>query len=285
MPGPPPAGLEALAAALRAGDDLPTALERAGGWLPSLDRALIAAGAEAGRLPDVMRRLATRHEDVVRVRVALALAAAYPIAILHLGALAFPVQRVVTEGVGAYAAAVLQLLVPLWCLAGVGVVAVRLRLRPAMVLLDLLPFVGGHRRARALADLAFVLEALMAAGVRVDRAWIAAARASEDRRLVRVAQAVAGAVEQGQPVAPVLSGRREVPPLFAEYYRTGEATGRLDDALMRLHHQFSDTAATQLKVAGMAYPALLFALVAAWVAIRVVLFYAGYFRQLDTMAP
>lgn len=283
MPGPPAAGIEALASDLNAGETLPVALERSGRWLPTLDRQVIAAAAEAGRLPDALRRLAARHASIVRTRIALALATAYPVVVLHLGALAFPIQVVVTDGVIAYAAAVARVLVPLWLAVAAAFVAIRLRWRVALGVLDLLPFVRAHRRARGLADLAFALETLLTAGVRIDRAWQLAATATDDRRLDAVARAAMAAVGRGEAVAPVLAVRREIPRLFAEYYRTGESTGRLDDALARLQLQFSDTASMQLKLAGMAYPALLFAAVAAWVAVRIVLFYAGHFRQIEDL--
>lgn len=284
MPGPPAAGLAALAASLQAGESLAGALERAGQWLPAVDRQLILAGAESGRLPDALRRLAARHEAVVRTQVGMMLAAAYPVGVLHFGALAFPVQRLFAGGgLAGYLAAVAQVLVPLWGIVVVFALAVRARWRPALALLDVLPLVGGFRRARALADLAFVLDALVVAGVRIDRAWQQAGGAVDDRRLGAVSAAAAEAVMRGEPVAPVLAGRSEIPPLFVEYYRTGETTGRLDEALQALQRQFSDTAATRLKLAALAYPAVLFAGVALWVAVRVVQFYAGYFRQIDEM--
>lgn len=273
-----------MAARLDAGDSLDEALERAGEWLPAVDRHLIAAGACAGRLPDVLRRLAARHEAVVRTQVGLLLAAAYPLGVLHFGALALPLPVLVSGGgLPAYLATVAQVLGPLWLLVGFFVLALRARLRPALAVLDVLPFVGGFRRARARADLAFVLEALIVAGVRVDAAWLQAAGATGDRRLERVAAAAAEAVRRGEPVAPVLAGRSDLPPLFAEFYRSGEMTGRLDEALQTLQRQFSDTASTQLKLAGIVYPAIVFLGVAVWVGLRVVLFYAGYFRQIDEM--
>lgn len=284
MPGPPAAGVAALAARLQAGDSLKDALDQAGAWLPAVDRQLIVSGAQAGRLPDAMRRLAARHEAVVRSQLGVALASAYPIAVLHLGALAFPIQLLVAgEGLGAYLAAVAGVLVPIWALMIVVVLAIRARLRPMLALLDLLPLIGGFRRARALADLAFVLEALVVAGARIDLAWLHAGIAAGDRRLEPVAMAAAEAVQRGEPVAPVLVTRAEIPPLFAEYYRTGETTGKLDESLQILQRQFSDTAQTRLKLATMAYPSLLFVGVALWVAVKVVLFYAGYFRQIDQM--
>lgn len=267
---------------LAAGDDIPTALDRGGQWLPEVDRQLIGAGAAAGRLPEVMRRLAARHQEISKARAATLLATLYPLAIAHLGALAFPIAKLVNgAGSAAYLAAVFKVLAPFWIVVLLATAAVRLRLRPALVLLDVLPFVGGYRRNRALADLAYVLEAQLTAGIRLDVAWLRAAQATEDRRLDAVAIAVATSIQQGHAVGPVLAGRRELPHLFADFYVAGETTGTLDENLRHIQRYFGDVAATRLKTAMLVYPALLFVVVAAWVIVQVVLFYTGLFNQYD----
>lgn len=284
MPGPAPAALAALSARLRAGDPLNEALERGGAWLPAADRRIIGAGAQSGRLPDALRRLANRHEAVVRARTAMMLAAAYPVALVHLGALAFPIQKLVDgSGAGAYLASVFALLVPLWLLALLAGIAISTGWRPAIAVLDRLPLIGGFRRARALADLAFVLEALIVAGVRIDVAWLHAGIAAGDRRLEGVAIAAAEAVGRGEPVGPVLATCAPIPPLFTEFYRTGESSGRLDESLQTLQRQFSENAGHRLKAAAVVYPAVLLVFVAGWVAVRVVQFYAGYFSGLEAL--
>ncbi len=284
MPGPPPSAVDGLAARLRAGEGLADALESAGTWLPVVDRRIIAAGAQSGRLPDALRRLATRHEAVARARTAMLLASAYPVALVHLGAFAFPIQKLVDgSGVAAYLAAVFVVLVPLWLAAVLALAAARRKLRPVLAVLDRLPLIGGFRRARALADLAFVLEALVVAGVRVDVAWLHAGIAAGDRRLELAAIAAADAVQRGEPVGPVLGARAEIPPLFTEYYRTGELSGRLDEALQAIQRQFSESAGHRLRAASIAYPAALLAVVAGWVIVRIVQFYAGYFAGLEAL--
>lgn len=284
IPGPSARGRAEIARRLRLGDGLDAALDGASDWLPRIDRELMRAGANSGRLPDALRRLAARHHAAARAQVGILLAIAYPVALVHLGACAFPVQMLVDgRGAGAYALAVARLLVPLWVVAAAFGLAVRAGARPAIALLDFLPLVGGFRRARALADLAFALEALVVAGTRIDLAWLHAGMAAGDHRLEPVAIAAAESVQRGDPVSPVLVGRREIPTLFAEFYRTGEATGRLDEALRSIQQHFSDTAATKLRIVGMVYPAILFMLVAGWVAARVVMFYADYFRQIEDL--
>ena len=284
MPGPPAPARAALATRLQAGEGLAEALEREARWLPSVDRQVIVCGAQAGRLPEALRRLAQRHEARVRAGTGIALAVLYPVALIHLGALAFPIQKLVDgSGLAAYGEALAWVLVPLWACGAAVAIAYRAGFRPLFELLNVMAVLGGFRRARALADLAFVLEALVVAGVRIDIAWLQAGIATGDRRLEPVAMSAAESVQRGEPVSPILAARREIPSLFAEYYRTGETSGRLDDSLRAIQNHFSDTAATKLKIVGMVYPALIFMAVAVWVAAKIVLFYAGHFQRYEEL--
>jgi len=283
--GPAAQGRAALAASLRGGASLEEALEREGLWLPQVDRCLMIAGSRAGRLPEVCRRLAERHGTRVRTQRALAFTAAYPLAVLHFGAVALPLVNLVNgNGWGVYLSAVSIVLGPVWMLGGLIAWGMAARSRAVKSLLDAVPFVGGYRKAQALADLAFVLEAHLSAGTRVDAAWALAGAASGDQRLRRVARVVGSAIERGEPVAPTLALGSEVPMLFAEYYRNGELTGRLDEALRNAQRHFSESASARLRLAGMVYPALLFLGVAIWVAARVVVFYSDYFGQIERMS-
>jgi len=274
-----------LVDALGAGLPLDEALARGGAWLPRLDRELIAAGTAAGRTPEMLRRLAARHEAAARARRQVLAASAYPLIVAHLAAFALPVAVLMQgAGVEAYLPAVLKVLIPLWGAVAVLAWAARRRLRPLMAVLDVLPGIGGYRRYRALADLAFVLQAQVMAGIRLDEAWRRAARASGDTRLEAVAGKVAETVRAGLPVSLALAGeRRSLPAPFAEFWENGERTGALESALAHLYRHFGDLAARRLAAASFAYPKVLFAAVAIWVAVQALQFYAGYFQQLEEL--
>jgi type II secretory pathway component PulF len=284
IPGPPTAARESWRQRLLAGEDVATSMENGARWLPAVDRQLIAVAASAGRLPEVVRRLAKRHEDASRATRAAVMASLYPLAVAHLAVLVFPIGTLVGGGgLGAYAWAVGRLLLPLWVVLSLAVVGTLRRWRVVTVLLDTLPLVGGFRRYRALADLAFVLEAQVTAGVRLDVAWLQAAVAAGDQRLEAVAIAASEAVQRGAAVSTVLAGRRELPAPFFDFYANGEQTGQLDASLGALQRHFADAARGRLTAAAVAYPMILFLLVAVSVAVAIIRFYAAYFRQFDEL--
>lgn len=281
--GPSPALRAELQARLVAGDGIAEALERGGAWLPEIDRHLMAAGAEAGRLPEIVRRLGIRHEEATRAAMTTLATALYPLGVAHVGIVALPLSEFFNGG-GAisYASQVGQVLVPLWVVVAVAWMGFRRRWAIVGFVLNVLPFIGGSRRNRALADLALVLEAQLVAGIRLDVAWLQAAVAAGDRRLEPVAVAAAEAVQRGEPIGPVLVGRRELPAPFADFYMNGEQTGRLDDSLRHVQAEFQRRSKVSLRVAAVAYPALLFVAVGAWVVFRIFSFWLGHFRALES---
>ncbi len=284
MGGPPAALREEFRGRLLAGDPLDEALARGASWLPAIDRQLIEAGAHAGRVPEMLRRLARRHEEAAASRRQALAASLYPALVAHFAVVAIPIRLLVLEpDLAAYAWAVLKILIPAWILVAAFVVAFRRRFAPAVAVVDGLPWIRAHRRARALADLTAVLAAQVDAGLRLDVAWLQAALASGDRRLEPLAIEVAEAVQQGRAVSSVITGRPELPSPFAEFWATGEETGRLAENLAHLHRHFADLASRALATAAFAYPKILFGLVTIWVATQVVGFYAGYFRQIQEM--
>ncbi|MGH8017732.1 MAG: type II secretion system F family protein, partial [Opitutaceae bacterium] len=170
-----PARREVLLARLRAGESIEDSILHGAPWIPDLDRQLIAAGAVSGRLPEMLRRLAAKHEEGVRASRRALMATLYPLAVAHFAVLAFPIKVAIVDGdLMAYGWAVLKILIPFWLLGLGFFFAVKQRFRPAMAVLDFLPLVGGYRRARAIADLAFVLETQVVAGISLDVAWLRA---------------------------------------------------------------------------------------------------------------
>src|SRR5690606_7639952 len=85
--GPPAALRAALQARLVAGEPLGEALERSATWLPAVDRQLMTAAHASGRLPEILRRISARHEEVARATGLAVGAAIYPLILVHVAVL------------------------------------------------------------------------------------------------------------------------------------------------------------------------------------------------------
>ncbi len=283
--GPRPDARSAMVGRLRGGAALTAELAAAGGaWLPPVDAHLLAAGAEGGRLPETCRRLAAYHEGVARLAGRAVLAALYPLAVLHLGAVVLPLRELVLGSAWLYAKQVLAVLVPLWLAA--AAVFIVLGRHPGLRrrVLACLPWVAGFQRARDLGVLAAVLEAHVANGLPAAAAWRAAGAATGAPVLEALGQRLAAEAEAGRPPGPALAGERVVPAEFTHAYRTGEQSGRLDESLGWLARRYEEEAGRKLGLVALWYPQLLLLAVAAWVGVAVVSLYAGYLRELLRIA-
>ena len=279
--GPRADARAAMVERLRGGAALAGELAAAGGaWLPLVDAQLLAAGAEGGRLPETCRRLAAYHEGVARLTGRAVLAALYPLAVLHLGAVVLPLKELVLGSAWLYARQVLVVLVPLWL--ALAVVFIVLGRHPGLRrrVFACLPWVAGYQRARDLGVLAAVLEVHVANGLPAAAAWRAAGAATGAPVLEALGQRLAAEAEAGRPPGLALAGEGAVPPEFAHAYRTGEQSGRLDESLGWLARRHEEEAGRQLGLAALWYPQFVLLAVAAWVAVTVVALYANYLKEI-----
>lgn len=278
--GPAPAERIALVERLQHGSRLADELAAAGAWLPVVDRHLLLAGAEAGRLPATCRRLAAHHEGVARLMGRATLATLYPLAVVHLGAVALPLKHLVLGSAAVYAKQVALVLVPLW-LVGAAVVLILVR-HPGVRrgLFACLPWVAGYQRARDLGVLAAVLEGYVANGLSPVTAWTMAGNATGSPKLATLGQRMAAEAEAGRQPGLLLSREPAVPVEFAQAYRTGEQSGRLDESLAWLARRYGEEAERKLTLVSLWYPQFVFLLVALWVAVNVVLMYSGYVNDM-----
>lgn len=277
--GPAPAARAVMVERLRGGATWPGELAAAV-WLPSVDRHLLSAGAEAGRLPAACRRLAVQHETVARLTGRAVLATLYPLAVVHLGAVLLPLRELVLGSAAAYARQVALVLVPLWLvllgarLAGQQFPGLRRRV------FAVLPGVAGYQRARDLGVLAAVLEGYVANGLSPVVAWAMAGAATGAPRLQALGARLAAEAEAGRQPGLALVHERTVPAEFAQAYRSGEQSGRLDESLGWLARRYAEEAERCLTHVSLWYPMLALLAVAGWVGASIVSIYSGYLTDL-----
>ncbi len=273
--GPCPRERAAVGARLRNGaavvDELAAAV-----WLPASDAHLLVAGATAGQLPAMCRRLAAYREGVARLTGRAVLATLYPLAVVHLGAVLLPLQHLVLGSPLEYGRQVGAVLVPLWVVLAAAWVALRQWGGVRRRVFALLPWVGGFQRARDLAVLASVLEGYVGCGLSPVTAWTMAGRATGAPALEALGRRMAAEAEAGRQPGPALMRERALPTEFAQAYRTGEQSGRLDEQLGWLARRYQEEAERKLMHVSLWYPQAALLGVAAWVAVNIVRVYAGY---------
>jgi general secretion pathway protein F len=256
--------LAAVRGDVLAGQSLARSLARHPSTFPELYRTLVDAGERAGRLPDVLLRLADYTEDSAALRGKVLLAFVYPALVTLVavtvvsGLLVFVVPQVVrvfenshqtlplltqaliavsgfVRGWGVYVVAAL-VIASLLLRAALREPATRARWH--LVLLRL-PFVGTLHRSLNAARLASTLAILVSSRVPL-RTALRAGEGTVSNLPMRAALAEAGQrVEQGSTLARALGASQLFPPLMVHMIASGEASGKLAEMLERTATQQS----------------------------------------------
>jgi len=268
------AAVRGLGQAVRRGQPLSEGMGRNESFWNGFEIDSLAAGERAGRLPEVLRRLAEYFEIRGRTRQRIVSALIYPWLVLNLAILLPPLYLLVGDGIGTYLAWVVPLLVALYG-GGAAIwwtVARGARGDSAERLLLSLPLIGQILRELALADYAFVFGILVATGAPLTEALARAARKCRRTRWRAAGGRVAAAVGEGAAIHEALAREPDVfPRSFVEAVRVGEATGTLDHVLMRSERAARHQVERELERLFVILPVLGYAvagIVVAWVAIR-----------------
>lgn len=275
--------LSGVRAALAAGEDVGGAFARAPG-VGVFEAAVVEAGSTAGALPEAFEDLADLCEERARAKARAVLALAYPLFLLHAAVFLPSCGTLVAEhgGLGAY---LLETLLPLLGLYGAAAALwacfallgrVRPRLREKLLLS--VPVVGAMVRAGALAVGLRALGVLYRSGVPLGRSLARAAEATPSLLLREVFDRAASAVSRGEDLAQAFAREGDLlPGDVRDLVATGSRTGELDTMLERAAGLMKERAAAARTLLLVLLGGGAFALVAVFVAVRVIGFYADLY--------
>jgi type II secretory pathway component PulF len=125
----------------------------------------------------------------------------------------------------------------------------------------------------ALSRLAASLESLTNAGVPVMKSWDLAARTSGSPHLGRQIQAWLPQLESGLTPADMTTQIRYFPEMFANLYRTGEISGKIDETLIRLRDYYQEEGFRTLRLFTRIMNGTIYGLLVLLVAYNVISFY------------
>lgn len=275
---------------LRSGETFGESLARSGNWLSSFDVALVQAGEQSGRLPDVFRVLSAYYAQRAQLARQVIGFVAYPLLVFHVAILIFPIDTFTALILkGALVPFILQKLCILLPVYGFA-----LFLASAMQstrgetwrsgierFTSAIPVLGQARRSLAIARLSLALDALLNAGVGMIESWDIAAAASGSPRLRRIVARFRPEMLAGRPPSEMVFSHSEFPRHFASLYHSGEISGRLDDSLKRSYAMFEDEGSRKLRAFIFGLAGVLVGCVMLFAAWNIIRFYVGYFQQID----
>jgi general secretion pathway protein F len=276
-----------IAASLRShvasGESLPSALARYPRTFSPLYRGLVGAGAETGRLAEVLSRLADYLEAREALRQKVILALIYPavVTIIAFAVIAVLVAYVVPQVVSVYqqsrqtlpwltqaliaTSAFVRATAWAWlAVLAVALVAFAIALRrPAFragwhAFLLRLPVVGRLLRSLDTARFASTLAILTASGAPLLRSLDAAADVVQRIPLREAAGRAAALVREGVTLSRALREQKVFPPVLVHLVANGEQSGRLATMLERAAGELERDAERRLAwLAALLQPALI----------------------------
>jgi len=271
-------------------------MTRVQGWLPEFDIALLSVGEESGHLDASFKLLADYYAiraGIIRDTIA---GLVITTVTLHVFLLIFPLGLLISFVQGIFDNDYTQCLPFLVEKAAVfgtlyGTVLLLIyacqgkrgeRWRSIMEsFIGLIPLLGTARKYLALSRLAAALEALIGAGVSIVKSWELAGAASGSPRLRREISDWKTRIESGTTPADLVNQSRCFPQIFANLYSTAEQSGKLDDALARLHTYFQEEGFRTLRVFTRLMNGTIYGLVVLLVAYNVIRFWMNYFGQIS----
>jgi len=265
------------------GESLPAALARYPRTFSSLYRGLVGAGAETGRLSEVLARLADYLEAREAMRQKVILALIYPavVTVIAFGVIAVLMVYVVPQVVSVYqqsrqtlpwltqaligTSAFFRATAWLWA-AGIAVAlaafAVALRnaafRRSCHAFLLRLPVAGRLLRSLDTARFASTLAILTGSGAPLLRSLDAAAEVVVRIPLREAATRAAALVREGVALSRALREQKVFPPVLVHLVANGEQSGKLAPMLVRAADELERDAERRLAwLAALLQPALI----------------------------
>ena len=258
-------------------------------WVfPELHISLIRAGETGGMLDTILERIADYLEREHNIRQKLRMSTLYP-KILVLAVILIPrFPLLLLDGFKSYFRATIGVILTL----GLGILALWVVFRllsqiPAFRYgLDLvklaIPKLGKTVRQLALAKFYRVLATMSAAGAPLSQGIFHAAQASGNWYLATKLKRAVPDIEQGKTLTDALKRTRALPYIGLDMIATGEQAGNLDGMLDKAADYSENEAEVGTVQATIIVGVLLLLLVASYIGLIVVGFYAGQYANVTT---
>jgi type II secretory pathway component PulF len=290
--------VEGLIQSLKSGLTFTDSMTREHGWMPEFDIALLSVGEQTGRLDKSLSLLANYYEARAKIIRDTISGMVPTLATVHVFLLLFPLSYLTSFVLGIFNnnyAQCIPFLIEKAIVFG-GLYAVTFFLIFAFQgqrgeawrgfvesLFGWVPILRTARKYLALSRLAAALEASISSGVSVFTGWELASTAGGSPRLRRIVSSWKPQLDRGVTPGELVNQSSYFPEMFANFYHTGEQSGRLDDALGRLHAYYQDEGMRILRTFTRVMAGTIYGLVALLVAYTVIKSYMGYFSNMSNI--
>ena len=295
LPAPQLLLLRDLKQGLESGESITDAFAQDSKTISGLERSMIAAGERGGKLAPAFQHLADYYAMVASVRRELVKGMIYPLIVLHLGILIGSIPLSLTgEGFTAaevaksFGTSLLILYISGAVLFFLGKTWVKMAAQNPAIdrTLNRIPWIGSARRNMAMARFCKVYHACLLASISMVETVRVSAESSQTGMIRSAGIRISALAAEGNSLGPQFIKEPAFPSEFSRSYATGEEAGTLDTDMGNWARKFQDAAESAMKTASVMIPKVLYFLIMAYVAWKIISFFTGYydfteFDQLD----
>ena len=291
FPGAFRQGAHGLLAAVKQGQTISQAMARDPALFSTLETSLVQVGEATGRRDVVYTALRDWFQLVSRLRARVISAMLYPAFVYHAAALLLALISIFAEGASlekAGAQSVTMLAAPWVCWLLVRALAPWLAVTPGIgrVLLAV-PVLGGLLFRLDCTRFFTALSLCLRAGVGMAAAVeVAAATCRNTALRQRFASTARVMATEGCTFTVALEHQLlalDRDTMIMELMRTGEETGKTDEAAERIAGVCREEAEARLNQVAVLAPNLAYLCLAAYLGFKIVSFYGGYVRQINEL--
>ncbi len=254
-----------------------------------LDREIVAGGEKGGRLDQAFAYLRDYYQTLARARRRAFAQLAYPLFILHLGAVLLAVPALMSGGLPQFLAEAVGFLLVFYFLLFLIWMSLRTASRAADVnpsadgFLRVIPGVGGTFLALFGSRFCMLMGLLVKSGVGILTAMDRSASASGSALFRKGALEASGAVRDGGSLGQAVMMTGAFPEAIDRAFQTGEETGRLDDEMQRQAERYTDQLNARLEGLASWLPRIIYVMILLALGWRIISFYVGYFGTINSL--
>jgi type IV pilus assembly protein PilC len=249
--------------------------------------AALEAGEESGMVETIADRLSKYYDRVFQLEMTYRWQTFYP-KLLLIAIIIIPTAKTLFfAGFSAWLSLVLTRALPVLAAITAAWYGWRLLLQLPGIRVGLdrmklmVPWFGSLARRMATARWGRTLSMLLAAGVPVHRALVAAAAASGNKAMQSALLREAGGVLRGRSLSEVIRGSREIPQSAVDLIAVSERAGSIESALDKIADYYESETDVGGKQTAMTVGFLLYLLLAAIIGFMVISFWGGYFAGIS----
>jgi general secretion pathway protein F len=250
-----------------------------------LDREIVRGGELAGRLDDTMLYLSGYYGTLAKTQRRLLAQSAYPIFLLHFGALMLGIPDLMTGGMEAFVWSIAKLIGTFYIAFAVGWLLFLAILRAAREapladqILQSIPAIGGARVALVGSRFCMLMGILVKSSGSILSAMNRAASASGSALFQRGADEAVRAIQAGGTLGAAMRDTRAFPEGIERAFQTGESAGRLDEEMQLQAARYTEQFQGRIDLLSGTLSKLIYLCIAGALAYRIIQFWLGYYSM------